>query len=223
VNTANRANWSAKVETTSFNIPQFPSESDEICEVALAGRSNVGKSTLVNALLGSKLAYIGSSPGKTRSVNFYSASVREADGKSLSFRVVDLPGYGYAGGSKAERKEWSSLTSSYIETRKSLVLVCHLVDFRHGLLPNDRELQDWLSEKNRPIMVLFTKSDKIAKTKRRGLLRQYVAGGLKSLDVPILTSGEERVDGELLGVEELRGFLARYINSVKSEGETQNG
>ncbi|GHS97806.1 putative GTP-binding protein EngB [Synergistales bacterium] len=216
-------NWSASVEATSFNVPQFPQESGDTYELALAGRSNVGKSTLVNALLGEKLAYVGSSPGKTRSVNFYSVAARERDGKSLAFRVVDLPGYGYAGGSKSARKEWSKLTSSYIETRASLCLVCHLVDFRHGLLPNDRELQDWLSERGKPIMTLFTKSDKIAKNKRRALLQQYVTSGLKSFDVPILTSGEERVDGELLGVGELREFLVKYINGIKGEGGTLNG
>jgi GTP-binding protein len=223
--------WKAEVEATSFNPSQFPPE-DATPEIAVAGRSNVGKSTLINALLGAKLAHVGSTPGKTRSVNFYSVQVaRREEGpegeaapkgaaprqrlEALSFRLVDLPGYGYAERSKSERKEWSRLTSSYVEKRKSLLLVCHLVDFRHGLLANDRLLQDWLDGCGRPVMVLFTKADKIARSKWRGMLQQYVREGLRSVDVPIVTSAEGKE-----GIAELRVFLERRIEVLR-RGENE--
>jgi GTP-binding protein len=120
---------------------------------------------------------------------------------------VDLPGYGYAERSRSERKSWSQLTSSYVEKRKSLILVCHLVDFRHGLLAGDRLLQDWLDESGKPIMVIFTKADKISQSKRRGTLQQYVReGSIKSVDVPIITSGTERC-----GIDEARKFLESRV------------
>jgi GTP-binding protein len=188
--------WKAALEATSFDVSQFPPEGD-VPEIAVAGRSNVGKSTLVNALLGARLAHVGATPGKTRSVNFYSVETEK-----IVFRLVDLPGYGYAERGKFERKSWLRLTSSYVEKRKSLILVCHLVDFRHGLLPNDRLLQDWLDACHKPILVVFTKADKISKGKRRATLQQYVRDGLKSIDVPIVTSSED-----LSGVNEVREFL----------------
>ncbi|MDR2175261.1 MAG: GTP-binding protein [Synergistaceae bacterium] len=228
-------NWKAEVEATGFNPSQFPPE-DATPEIAVAGRSNVGKSTLINALLGARLAHVGATPGKTRSVNFYSVKVAAArrwaatppegavsleelapsEGAvpsegilPLTFRLVDLPGYGYAERSKSERKAWSQLTSAYVEKRKSLILVCHLVDFRHGLLANDRLLQDWLGVCGRPVMVLFTKADKIARSRRRGMLQQYVREGLKSVDVPIVTSAEEKD-----GIAELRAFLERRVGTL---------
>jgi GTP-binding protein len=193
--------WKVKVEATGFDASQFPPEG--VPEIAVAGRSNVGKSTLINALLGVRLAHVGATPGKTRSVNFYSV---ESTGNAGLFRLVDLPGYGYAERSKSERKAWSKLTSLYVEKRESLILVCHLVDFRHGLLANDRALQDWLFERGRSVMVLFTKADKISKGKRRETLQQYVRDGLKSVDVPIVTSGEDR-----FGIDELRVFLETRV------------
>jgi GTP-binding protein len=190
--------WKVGVEATVFDPSRFPSEG--VPEIAVAGRSNVGKSALINALLGTRLAHVGATPGKTRSVNFYSV-----ESGSGSFRLTDLPGYGYAERSKSEKKEWSQLTTDYVRKRKSLILVCHLADFRHGLLANDRMLQDWLCECGRPIQVVFTKGDKISRGKRRATLQQYVRDGLKSLDVPIVTSSEER-----FGIDELRLFLERY-------------
>ena len=191
--------WKVRVEATSFTVAQFPPEGTP--EIAVAGRSNVGKSTLINALLGTKLAHVGATPGKTRSINFYAVET-----PSLPFRLVDLPGYGYASRSKAERKEWSQLVSSYVEKRASLALVCHLVDFRHGLLGNDRQLQDWLSTCGKEVLVVFTKADKIARGKHRATVHQYVRSGLRSVDVPIVTSGADRV-----GIEELRAFLEGYL------------
>jgi len=197
--------WKVSVEATAFNSDQFPPEDAlKMPEIAMAGRSNVGKSTLVNAILGANLAYVGATPGKTRSINFYLV-----DTGTVSFRLVDLPGYGYAVSSKTERKTWSKLTSSYVEKRNSLVLVCHLADFRHGLLQNDRLLQDWLSQQGKPFMVFFTKADKISKGKRRAALQQYIKDGLSSADVPIITSGEDRS-----GIDEARAFMVRYLQGA---------
>ncbi|MDR1731014.1 MAG: ribosome biogenesis GTP-binding protein YihA/YsxC [Synergistaceae bacterium] len=196
------------MEATSFTVEQFPEET--VPEIAMAGRSNVGKSTLINALLGAKLAYVGSAPGKTRSINFYAVE-RTGGENRQAFRLVDLPGYGYASRSRSERKEWSRLTSSYVETRKSLVFVCHLVDFRHGMLANDRLLQDWLQECGRPAMVVFTKADKITRGKRREMLHQYVRDGLRSIDVPIITSGADRS-----GIDDLRRFIETRIDALNA-------
>jgi GTP-binding protein len=214
--------WRVQVEATSFIASQFPPEN--VPEIAVAGRSNVGKSTLINALLNTRLAHVGGTPGKTRSVNFYSVECSMGSrSKELScsssetprFRLVDLPGYGYAERSRSERKIWSQLTASYVENRKSLILVCHLVDFRHGLLTNDNLLQHWLDERGKPVMVIFTKADKISKGKRRATLQEYVRDGLKSVDVPIITSDVERC-----GIDETRKFLETLVLSetVKNPG-----
>ena len=192
--------WKASLEATCFSVSQLPSEGGP--EVAVAGRSNVGKSTLINALLGTKLAHVGATPGKTRSINFYSVQA------VVPFRLVDLPGYGYASRSKAERGEWSRLIASYVERRTTLRLVCHLVDFRHGLLENDRVLQEWLGECGKLTLVVFTKADKISRGRHRPLLQQYVKDGLRSVDVPLITSGDSRS-----GIEELRSFIEQFLNT----------
>ncbi len=191
--------WKVALEATCFTVEQLPAP--DTPEVAIAGRSNVGKSTLINALLGVKLAHVGATPGKTRSINFYSIQA-----ETVKFRLVDLPGYGYASRSKTERNEWSKLISSYVQKRESLALVCHLADFRHGLLKNDIQLQTWLKDCQKATMVVFTKADKIAQGKRRSMLQGYVASGLRSVDVPIITSGENRT-----GIDELRSFIEKFI------------
>ncbi|NLL36097.1 MAG: YihA family ribosome biogenesis GTP-binding protein [Fretibacterium sp.] len=197
--------WRATVEATSFRTEQFPP--DGTPEIAVVGRSNVGKSSLINALLGRKLAHVGSTPGKTRSINFYAVEA------PLSFRLVDLPGFGYASRSKSERRQWSQLASAYVEGRRGLLLICHLVDFRHGLLENDRLLQEWLAAHGREALVVFTKADKVARGKRRSTLHQYVRAGLSSVDVPLITSATERA-----GLEELRTFIEKTLARATGGG-----
>ena len=192
--------WKATLERTAFTREQLPSE--EYPEVAVAGRSNVGKSALINCLLGAKLAHVGATPGKTRSVNFFLVQ-REG----LPFRIVDLPGYGYASRSKAERDTWSRLIESYVASRHNLLLALHLVDFRHGLLPNDAALQEWLHEAGVPLFVVFTKGDKIASGKHLSTKNRYIRAGLKSVDVPIVTSSEKGT-----GIQELRAFVEAYLD-----------
>ena len=191
----------ARVEATCFNPGQLIPEDNNIPEIAVAGRSNVGKSSLINALLGTRLAKTGQTPGKTRSINFY-----RVESPAGSLRIVDLPGYGYAKRSKDERNDWQRLVSAYMSGRESLRPVCHLVDFRHGLLKNDRELQEWIRAEGKKIFVVFTKADKIAKGKWRSTREGYIRAGLFSYDVPIITSAEKKE-----GIASLGEFLVKFL------------
>ncbi|MBQ9564380.1 MAG: ribosome biogenesis GTP-binding protein YsxC, partial [Synergistaceae bacterium] len=109
--------------------------------------------------------------------------------------------------SKTEKRDWLRLISAYVEQREAaLRLVCHLVDFRHGLLANDRELQEWFVQMKKNLLVVFTKADKIPKGQWRGRVQQYVREGLYSVDVPIVTSAEKRA-----GIEELLSFITGFL------------
>jgi GTP-binding protein len=142
---------------------QFPPETD--AEVAFMGRSNVGKSTLLNALVASgkagvgKLAFTSSRPGCTQLVNFYQV------GEGLRF--VDLPGYGYAKAPKQVAQEWRELVEQYLLQRGALRLSVLLVDSRRGWMDKDLELKDWLVRHGRVFVVAATKIDKLKSQKER--------------------------------------------------------
>jgi len=132
---------------------------DGLPEIAVVGRSNVGKSSLINALVGqSGLARTSRTPGRTRLVNWF-----EIDGR---FHLVDLPGYGYAEVSRDTRESWRPLIETYLSKRTALAGVLLLIDVRRG--PQDEELDfvPWLAEREIPIVVALTKSDKLPKNKR---------------------------------------------------------
>jgi len=141
---------------------QFPDEGRP--EVAFAGRSNVGKSSLINRLLGRRaLARTSSTPGRTRTINFY--AVNDA------FLVVDLPGYGYAKVSRAVQEEWWGVVEAYLADRIPLRGVVHLTDARRPPTEQDRELQEFLAAVRLPCVHVLTKGDKVARGLRTAALR----------------------------------------------------
>lgn len=130
-------------------------KSDNI-EIAFAGRSNVGKSSLINKVFNRKnLARVSSVPGKTVTINFY-----DCDG----IKFVDLPGYGYARVSNDEKKRWSDLMESYFRTQRNIRLVIQLTDMRHSVTPQDIEMMRFLKHNGYPFIVVMTKSDKLNKS-----------------------------------------------------------
>jgi GTP-binding protein len=135
----------------------FPPE--RFPEVVLAGRSNVGKSSLINTLAARRsLAKTSNTPGKTRSVNFYLIDD--------SWFLVDLPGYGYARVSRQVQKKWGSLIEDYLAGRKAIIMVIHVVDLRHEPSEQDRQMAAWLRYAALPAVVVATKADKISRGKR---------------------------------------------------------
>jgi GTP-binding protein len=129
-------------------------------EVAFAGRSNVGKSSLINSLLGRhRLALTSSTPGKTRTLNFFLVN--------RAFHFVDLPGYGYARVSKEQRRNWKTLVEPYLQERPQLCGVVQLIDIRHEPMEGDRELVEWLDFHEMPALIVLTKADKLARGRAR--------------------------------------------------------
>ena len=144
----------AKLAAVAVRENQFPPE-DRI-EIAFAGRSNVGKSSLLNLLTGRKgLARVSQNPGKTRTINFY-----DIDDK---FRIVDLPGYGYAKVSKEVRDSWGDMIEKYLENRKALKKVVQLVDIRHKPTEQDIGMYEYLRHFGLDGLVVATKADKLSR------------------------------------------------------------
>ena len=133
---------------------------DQTPEVAFLGRSNVGKSSLINSLLGVKgLARASSTPGRTQLLNFFLIN--------RIFRFVDLPGYGFARAPKAIKAEWSEAAADYLAKREQLVLSIHIVDSRHEPSNQDLQLHEWLVHHQKPHLIVATKSDKLSNNELR--------------------------------------------------------
>jgi GTP-binding protein len=142
----------ASLAAVGVSFKQYPTDGKK--EIAFAGKSNVGKSTLINTLLNRKnLARTSSQPGKTRTINFY-----DADGR---FYIVDVPGYGYASAAKSEIEKWGRMTEEYIQKRKELAGIVLLIDIRREPGENDKIMYDWLKHYGYKIIIVATKSDKI--------------------------------------------------------------
>jgi GTP-binding protein len=157
---------------TQFPKTQYP-------EIAFAGRSNVGKSSLLNTLVGRKsLAKTSSTPGKTQQINFFRLNDR--------FQFVDLPGYGYAKVARTEREAWARLIETYLVKREQLKLVVALSDIRHDPPQLDQEMFAWLDALGRDYLIVLTKYDKVSPAqaqKRKEQLLELTAGYSHRLDV----------------------------------------
>jgi GTP-binding protein len=143
-----------------FKLEQMPK--DRKPQIAFAGRSNVGKSSLLNKLVSrKKLAKVSQTPGKTRAINFF--DINDA------FYMVDLPGYGYAKVSKSEQASWGKMIEEYLMQCEQLIGLVLLIDCRREPTPEDLELIDWLAQRGLPAMIVITKTDKLTrdKTNRR--------------------------------------------------------
>ena len=137
-------------------------------EIVFIGRSNVGKSSLINSLTRVRnLARVSAQPGKTQTINFYEVGLkwREEERRKI-FYLVDLPGYGYARTGKEQRKIWAKFIEEYLLTSPRLLFVCQLIDIRHEPMASDVEMFQWLIKNNIPVLVIATKADKIGKKAR---------------------------------------------------------
>jgi GTP-binding protein len=145
---------SAEFLKSAFNETDWPK--DRKPEIAFLGRSNVGKSSLINSLLLVRgLARTSSTPGRTQSLNFFTINNQ--------FRFVDVPGFGYARVPQNIRSTWGDMVTTYLANRSQLVLSIHIVDSRHEPTKQDLQLHEWLEHSNKPRLTVATKSDKLSK------------------------------------------------------------
>lgn len=163
-------------------------------EIAFAGRSNVGKSSAINALLGRRrLAFTSKTPGRTQTINFFSLGE--------GARLVDLPGYGFARVPKAMRAQWQTLVSSYISSRSTLAGIVVIMDARHPLTPLDRQLLAYLQGAR--LLVLLSKADKLSRAQQAAALEAVRAS--LAAQVMLFSSVTRQ------GVEECRGLLEQWL------------
>ncbi len=161
---------------------------DDLKQIVLVGKSNVGKSSFINAITNQKkLAYVGSTPGKTRCINYYNVN--------NEFYLVDLPGYGYSKMSEVQKKQLNLLIDKYITKNDKIAHIFFLVDIRHTPTNNDRLMYDWLTSQNLDFTIIANKSDKIAKTKINEHLLE-ITKGLFAKENIIPFSSENKVNAQ---------------------------
>jgi GTP-binding protein len=195
-----------KIQTAEFmlgvaNLEQLPHEG--LPEIALGGRSNVGKSSMLNKLTGrKKLARISRTPGKTRELNLY-----KIDNQMI---IVDLPGYGFAKVPDHVKEKWGQLVESYLNSREELAAIVQLVDARHPPTGDDIQMHEWIRHYQVPSLIAVTKVDKIARGKRAAALRSVQELLEPDETTPVVFFSGETGEGskELLGwMREAAGLL----------------
>lgn len=183
----------------------------EFPEYAFIGRSNVGKSSLINMLAGNKnLAKTSGTPGKTRLINHFKITSAGSE-----WVLADLPGYGYAKVSKKDRAEFERMIREYLLRRESLIAAFVLIDGRHPPQKNDTDFMEWLGKKGIPFLIVFTKADKLTDTERAKHFENYQTEMLKTWEVMpgyFHTSAEKG-----LGREELLGYIDEVNAGLKAD------
>ena len=192
-----------KFVTSANRVAQLPPDTG--AEVSVSGRSNAGKSSAINVITGRKgLARTSKAPGATRLINFFELEPGR--------RLVDLPGYGFAKVPGAMREHWGELISAYFKGRESLRGAIVVMDVRHPLTANDRDMLAVALSRNVPVHVLLTKADKLG----RGAARQALAGFLRDAGKGVTAQLFSALNGE--GLEEARRMLERMLDGrVKKE------
>jgi GTP-binding protein len=189
-------------------LSQLPPEG--VPELVFAGRSNVGKSSAINALTGRKrLAYFSKTPGRTQTINVFDLGGRA--------RLVDLPGYGYAKVPQAVRAQWDALVGGYLRTRASLAGLVVIMDARHPFMPHDLGMLEWVAPRRLPLLILLSKADKLSRAARKATLesaRHRISEAAPGGEALLFSS----VSGE--GVEEARERLEGWLPAQLAAGTT---
>lgn len=195
-----------KIKTAEFvisNTDYKKCPAPDMEEYAFIGRSNVGKSSLINSLVNNKkLAKTSSKPGKTKLINHFLINKK--------WYLVDLPGYGFAKTSKIERGKFNKMVSDYLLNRKNLMCLFVLIDSRHKPQKIDEEFMQWLAEKKIPFVIVFTKTDKLTKTKLVKNIENYKLEMLKKwheLPYIFISSAEKKI-----GITEIKSYI-KDLNS----------
>jgi GTP-binding protein len=184
---------------------QFPDS--RLPEISFIGRSNVGKSSLINALTGRKnLARASNTPGRTQQIVFFDLGHR--------LMLTDLPGYGHAEAPWEEKNKWNKLVQTYLRKRRGLECVCLLLDGRHGAKANDTDMMTFLDRAAVSYQVVLTKMDQVHESERetrRKQVKEILAKHVAARSDIIFTSAEDKS-----GVDELKIFLSRFVSSLQT-------
>ena len=195
----NKAEFSAAYGT----FPQLPP--CERIEIAFAGRSNVGKSTLINKIFNRKnLARVSSVPGKTATINFYGLE---------NVYFVDLPGYGYAKIAKSEKRRWSELIEGYLNSDRDIRLIFQLIDMRHAPSADDIHMINYLVEAQLPFIIILTKADKLKKMQRIERMEAFKTEIPYFNDIHIIPFSSQTFEG----VEEVRSIIEEIASEDSEE------
>lgn len=188
----------AEIVISAVAEAQYPD--DNLPEIVLLGRSNVGKSTFVNTLIERRsLARTSSQPGKTQTMNFYRINDL--------FHFVDMPGYGYAKASKTEREKWGKMIEKYLRNRENVALIFQLIDSRHEPSEDDRLMYEWLVYYGLNPLIVSTKADKLSKTNQKKAISRVARSlNLKNDREVILFSAETK-----LGKEEVWEHIEKVL------------
>ncbi len=179
---------SAELSKLAVSKEQYPK--NNLFEIAFAGKSNVGKSSLINTLVNRRdLARTSNKPGKTKTINFYTINNQ--------FRLVDLPGYGYARVSKKEREQWGQIIEEYLGNRKNLIEVILLLDIRHEPGEHDKMMYNWIKYFGYNGIVIATKADKLSKgaiEKQKNIIRKFLKMENEKLIIPFSATKRINID-----------------------------
>lgn len=211
-----KENWDiirAKYVASAVRADQYPQE--KLIETAFIGRSNVGKSSLINSLCRRNgLARVSSTPGKTQTINYYELEAKRTIDEveeRASFYLVDLPGYGFAKTNHNNKELWSGFISKYLSGSENLAIVCQLIDIRHKPMESDLECFRWLKNCGLRVMIVLTKSDKLSKNaamSQKAMFKREL--GLKEHEIITYTSSQHTNRGEL---------ISRIMQALEENGQ----